>query len=278
MFKLLLAFAFLVFSLPSRAQTPQQIKMRDSISIDRYFDSINVSPLYSQKRQNYFDSVLILTPKDAYLWQQKAMPLFKQKKYEIGLPFLDSAVKYDNTKHYMEYRGFMKCIFQKDYAGAIADFKEVEKTNENGLEMDHSYNFYIGLSFLQLNKFDSAFYYLNKSNDYREKKWGDGHYLEYMYLGIVKMEMEDYESAITNFDRALKIFPNFSDVKFYKAQCLMHIKRFAEATDLLNASLKDLKNGFTINEDNAVYEDYPYQLRIRNVEMFIKYYTSEENK
>lgn len=99
-----------------------------------------------------------------------------------------------------------------------------------------------------------------------------------MYAGIIKMEMEDYENAISNFDKALKIYSHFSDVKFYKAQCLIALKQTKEAINLLYDSLKDLKNGYTINEDNAVYEDYPYQLRIRNIEMFIKYYTAKENK
>lgn len=174
----LFVLTILLLSINSQAQTAQQIKTRDSISINRYLDSINISTLYSQKRQVYFDSVLFLRPKYSYLWQQKAMPLFKQKKYEIGIRYLDSAVHYDSTRHYQEYRGFMKCIFQKDYAGAIEDFKVVKEKDENRLVMDHSYNFYIGLSFLQLNKFDSAFYYINKSISYTEKKRGDAHYLD----------------------------------------------------------------------------------------------------
>ena len=38
-------------------------------------------------------------PTNAYLWQQKAMPFFKQKKYELGLQYLDSAIKYDQTNY-----------------------------------------------------------------------------------------------------------------------------------------------------------------------------------
>jgi len=74
------------------------------------------------KRQLYIDSALNIVPKASQLWQQKAMPLFKQKKYEIAMPFLDSAVKYDKTKHWLEYRAFIKCIFQKSYRAAIKDF------------------------------------------------------------------------------------------------------------------------------------------------------------
>ncbi|MNQ11521.1 hypothetical protein D3C85_244100 [compost metagenome] len=54
----------------------------------------------------------------AYLWQQKAMPYFKCKKYEVGMPFLDKAVFY-NKERWLSYRAFMKCIFSHEYKDAI---------------------------------------------------------------------------------------------------------------------------------------------------------------
>jgi tetratricopeptide (TPR) repeat protein len=209
-------------------------------------------------------------PENSYLWQQKAMPLFKQKKYEIGMVFLDSAVKHGKTNEWQEYRGFIKCIFQKNYNGAIADLQYVKSKNENGITMDHSFNFYIGLSYLQLNKFDSACSYLQKSIDYGERNSGHGHFLEYFYLGITKMEMEDYENAIINFDKSIKIASRFSDAKYYKAASLNSLNKYNDALDLLNESLNDFKKGYTINEDNALYEDYPYQIKTRQIESFIK--------
>lgn len=83
--------------------------------------------MYSQDHQLYLDSVLSILPHSAYHWQPKAMPLYKQKKYEIGSAYLDSAVKYDDRQQYLEYRGFMKCIFQKTYKSAITDFEEAKK-------------------------------------------------------------------------------------------------------------------------------------------------------
>ena len=50
----------------------------------------------------------------AYLWQQKAMPLFKARKYEAGMVFLDKAVALDENK-WLDYRAFIKCIFAKTY-------------------------------------------------------------------------------------------------------------------------------------------------------------------
>ena len=43
----------------------------------------------------------------AYLWQQKAMPYFKAKKYEVGMQYIDKAVQY-NPERWQSYRAFIK--------------------------------------------------------------------------------------------------------------------------------------------------------------------------
>ncbi len=269
------AIITLLLTIESKSQNFKSFNKADTILLKKYYDTISICPLYSQKRQRYLDSILIIDHENSYLWQQKAMPLFKLKKYEFGSPYLDSAVKYDKTLHWQEYRGFMKCIFQKNYNDAIKDLQFVKIKNENGIIMDHSFNFYIGLSYLQINNFDSSNFYIRKSLDYGEKKWGNGHFLEYLYLGIVKMETEDYENAIINFDKALNIYPRFSDAKYYKATCLKNQRKLNEAIDLYKECLEDLKKGLTINEDNVFYEDYPYQIKTHNVKTIIKIMTEK---
>src|ERR1700760_3045519 len=61
----------------------------DSALVQRYMDSLNVIPLFSRKHQLYFDSALAIMPWKASWWQQKAMPLYKRKKYQLGALFLD---------------------------------------------------------------------------------------------------------------------------------------------------------------------------------------------
>lgn len=242
------------------SQTQDQSKARDSILLLGYFEKLNHTDLYSQDRQKYLDSILLIRPKAAYIWQQKAMPLFKQKKYSIGMAYLDKAVEYDTTGHWLEYRAFIKCIFQKDYQSAIADFSAAKQRNGFGFVMDHSYDFYTGLSYLQLNEFSKAANYIQTSIDYRVNKMNGAHYLENFYLGIVQMEMGQLDKAISLFDAALNDYSHFSDAKFYKAQCLLKSRKLDIATELFKEALKDLEKGFTINEDNVIYETYPYQV------------------
>jgi len=209
--------------------------------------------------QNCLDNGLAKDSTIAYLWQQKAMPYFKARKYEIGMPFLDKAVKY-NAERWQPYRGFMKCIFSKSYKDAIEDLEDCKKKFGNGYVMDHTYDFYIAISYLQLNEFEKAEKILQNYVDeiYKNRDKLE-HPTAYFYLGIAKFELKKFDEAIAVFDKALKVYPNFSDVKFYKAICLIRNEKIEEAKTLLKESEADYKIGYKLNEDNTIYETYPYQ-------------------
>ncbi len=86
------------------------------------------------------------------------------------------------------------------------------------------------------------------------------HPLDLFYLGIVYYEKENYPAAIEYFDKSLKLYTNFSDAKFYKANCLGREHRTDEAKALLSEAGEDFRQGYTMNEDNVPYESYPYQV------------------
>jgi tetratricopeptide (TPR) repeat protein len=66
--------------------------------------------------------------------------------------------------------------------------------------------------------------------------------------------------AIAIFDKALKIYPEFSDVKYYKAICwFKQGKPKEEIGALIGIAKEDAAKGYSINEDNTIYETYPYQ-------------------
>jgi tetratricopeptide (TPR) repeat protein len=198
----------------------------------------------------------------AYLWQQKAMPLFKARKYEAGMIFLDKAVKYDRN-NWLAYRAFIKCIFSKTYKEAIADFEECKKIFGNTYEMDHTYDFYIALSYLQLNEFKKAEEIFQRNFEEIKKSQGEDvfHHLDLFYYGISKYEQNKIEEAIVEFDKALEKYPQFSDVEFYKGVCLYKLGEKERGEALLKKAKHDNDEGFTINEDNVIYERYPYQIK-----------------
>lgn len=211
--------------------------------------------------QQCLDKGLKVDSTIAYLWQQKAMPYFKAKKYEVGMQFIDKAVRY-NREEYQPYRAFIKCVFAKAYKDAIIDFEDCKKRYGNNYVMDHTYDFYMGISYLQLNEYEKAEKLLEKYVDDNLKKLGEewGHPTALFYLGIAKYELKKYKEAIVQFDRALKIYSNLADAKFYKSVCLAKIGDKKNAIKFYQEFLEDSKQGYTLNEDNIVYEVYPYQL------------------
>lgn len=237
-------------------------EMQDSIINEHLKNGAWKKGLYSQEWQEEIDKGLAKDSTIAYLWQQKAMPLFKQGKYEIGMAYIDEAVKY-KREEYQEYRAFIKCVFAKTYRAAISDFEDCKARFGNNYVQDHSYDFYIALSHIQLNEFEKAELLLEKEIERQLKNQGADwvHHLDLFYLGISKYEQGKLEEAITDFDKALKLYPRFSDVIYYKALCKGRLGNREEAMKLIDEATKYGKEGYTINEDNAIYERYPYQIR-----------------
>jgi tetratricopeptide (TPR) repeat protein len=263
--KNLILFISLIFFLNTFGQAKE--KKRQEEITEQY--SNHCAKLYNYnfqmtEWQNCLDEGLKMDPTNAQLWQQKAMPYFKCKKYEVGMEFIDKAVLYDKEE-WLPYRAFIKCVFAKTYQDAIADFQECIKLYGNGYRMDHSYNFYIGLSYLQLNEYEKA---QKLFQEYVDEMYKNRQQLEHptalFYLGIAEYELKRYNEAIVQFDKALKIYPQFSDVKYYKAICLYKLGKMELVDELIKQSKENFKNGYTINEDNTIYETYPYQKKWEN--------------
>ena len=256
---LIVALLSLIASFAQEGKNAAQEKI-----IEEYLTNCAANYNYNiqmSERQACLDEGLKIDSTIAYLWQQKAMPYFKARKYEVGMAFLDKAVQY-NPERWQPYRGFIKCIFSKAYKDAIADLEDCKKKFGNNYVMDHTYDFYIAISYLQLNEYAKAETILQKYVDeiYKNRQQLE-HHTAYFYLGIAKYELKKFDEAIAIFDKALKIYPNFSDVKFYKAVCLSLLSKQDEATELFKEVREDFKLGYKLNEDNVSYELYPYQLQ-----------------
>ena len=258
--RLFLVSGCLLFSSGLLAQPPSDPLKKEKI-IQKYLrDGAWKFHMYSDEWQQKIDEGLKEDSTIAYLWQQKAMPLYKQKRYAEGLPFLNQAVRYDRQA-YLDYRGFMKCIFAKDYQGALEDFSACIKERGNSYVMDHSYMFYSALSHLQLRNYVQAEQLLIEDTEHVRTTRGDTwvHHLDMLYLGIAQLKLKKYLASVQTFDKTLKLYPQFAEAHYYKASALKALGDPGHAEALKNA-MAFFKQGHTINEDNAIYERYPYQL------------------
>lgn len=114
--------------------------------------------------------------------------------------------------------------------------------------MDHTYDFHIALSYLQLNEFEKAERIFKQDTDNQKQLLGEAHHLDLFYYGISLYEQNKFKESIEIFNRALKQYPEFSDVKFYKGIAMIRIGESKElANKLIEEAKKDLEKGYTIN-------------------------------
>lgn len=250
--------------------TSDSVALRDSVFKHFMTNGAWRQPLHSHERERYIDSALQILPHDAYLWQQRGMPLWKARKYDLAIMYTDSAVKYDSSQ-WIDYRGFCNCIFSRRYHDAIRDLRVAKRINGERYVMDHPVEFYLALSYLQLSQYDSAKLYMDRviAIDTAEHGPAGLHYLHEFYYGVVQYEREQYPEAIAWFDRALVMYPGFSDVEYYKALSMEKLGLSGEALTLFRSAAVHFDQGLTINEDNAIYESYPYQLSRRFIQRYL---------
>lgn len=209
----------------------------------------------------YCDSLIAACPNIAYAYQQKAMPLIKFAKYAEAFPLINKSVDLD-ARQWLAYRGFLKCIFTKDYAGAIVDFQRVAKLKPNGREMDHTYPFFEGLCNMELGNYKRA--EANFNRDILLQRGADGkgeiHFNTLFYAGFLAVKKQQYAQAQTYLEQCLKAYPQHPEANYYLA--LVHRAQGQDTLtkQYLNAAQRALIGGYRLNEDNIFYANYPGQI------------------
>jgi len=209
----------------------------------------------------YCDSLIAACPTFAYAYQQKAMPLITTGQYQETFALLDQAVALD-PDHWLAYRGFLKCIFTKDYEGALVDFGQAARLKPNGREMDHTYPFFRGLCQLELGRFARA--EAEFSRDLAQQRGADGtgdvHFNTLFYLGVLHVEMKHYDRATAYLAQCLRAYPQHPEANYYAALACRAQGKEAAARQHLAAAQKALVAGYRLNEDNIFYANYPRQI------------------
>jgi tetratricopeptide (TPR) repeat protein len=245
-------------------------KLADKCGSKRYQDSLvtkyieNGAHKYSYNDPRwgqYCDSLLAVCPNVAYAYQQKAMPLIKDAKYAEAFPLENKAAELD-PHAYLAYRGFLKCIFTKDYQGALLDFQQVSRLKPGSREMDHTYPFFEGLCHLELGQYSQA--ETNFKEDIRQQKGpagtGDVHFNTLFYVGVLYLDMKRYVLAQSYLAQCLKAYPQHPEANYYLGLLHRALGDKKAAQRYLLAAQHALAGGYRLNEDNIYYANYPRQI------------------
>ena len=163
---------------------------------------------------------------------------------------------------WLAYRGFLKCMFTKDYTGALIDFQRVAKLKPNGREMDHTYAFFEGTCELELGHYqraEAAF-----AHDMALQRGSDGlgeiHFNTLFYAGVVAARLKQYAPAQAYLQQCLRAYPQHPEANYYLALIYQAQGQPALARQHLEAAQRALIGGYRLNEDNIFYANYPEQV------------------
>lgn len=217
--------------------------------------------------ERYCDSLLAVCPNVAEAYREKAIPYLKNGDYARAFALEDQAVALD-PKRWTAYRGFLKCIFTKDYAGALVDFERAEALRPGAAEMDHNYWFYRGLCHLELGQYPAAVEDFRR--DVTNQQQGDQrrpvHFNTRLYQGILHYEMRDYAQARKYLTLCLSTYPQLPDAHYYLALTLRQQGQPDAARQHLAQAADFLRRGYGLNEDNTYYAYYPHQITLYEIE------------
>ena len=224
--------------------------------------------MYNDPRwELYCDSIIAMCPNTAAAYQLKAVPYIKNGEYEKAFKLNDKAVESD-PQGYTAYRGFLKCIFTKDYEAAIIDFEKAQQLTPNGGEMDHTYMFYEGLCNLELGNYSMAEekfkqdIFIQTGGDKKKTP----HFNTLLYVGILYYEMNNGEKAKEYLQKCLGVYNQLPEANYYLAlqyekegQKMLMKKHLATAR-------QSIIDGYSMNEDNIYYANYPHQVKLYEIE------------
>ena len=248
-------------------------KVQDSL-ISIYIDNGALKRDYNRPQwQLYCDSLINICPNIAVAYQLKAIPFIKYGDYATAFPLEDKAVEL-KPEYYTAYRGFLKCIFTKDYHGAITDFEKAQQLTPNNYEMDHTYFFYEGLCNLELQNYSRAeenfkrdiFLQTGGNTD----KENTAHFNSLLYMGILYFEMKEDKKAKEYLQKSLNIYKQLPEANYYLALVYKRENNSVLKNKYLQIAKESILNHFGLNEDNIYYANYPHHITLYEINRELK--------
>lgn len=223
--------------------------------------------------QLYCDSLISICPNISEAYQHKAIPYIKYGDYAKAFALENKAVEHDPAR-WTAYRGFLKCIFTKDYEGALVDFKEAQRLTPNSYEMDHTYFFYQALCNLELGNYKLAEENFKQDAIVQQEGKTDTidrvHYNSYMYRGILYYELNRNSEAKACLLKSIKIYPQLPEANYYLAMIFKKEKNDTERKKYLELARAAKLAGYSISEDNIFYAYYPHQITLYEINQELK--------
>ncbi|WP_157278616.1 tetratricopeptide repeat protein [Olivibacter sitiensis] len=225
----------------------------------------------SHRSQIYLDSAIKLCPSLAKAWREISVPYLKRGDYATWSHYMDRAVELEPA-HYLNVRGWCKIKFLHDYEGGLDDLLRYDQLIESDLKIAGEYNLYTWMAFAKLGLGDSlaALEYFNKSIESALAKGEEwiGQY-DYLYRGILKLELKNYDGAMQDFDEQIRLYDKLADVHYYKGLTWQRMGQGSKA----QAALRRAHQLFT-DEGNHISDPYvemPWEIYLEDIDSLLSF-------
>jgi len=195
--------------------------------------------------QMAFDTAIEICPNYDDALAEKSVPYLKRGDFVTWKKLIDKAVEI-NPKDHLDYRGWCKFQFLRDYNGAIQDFDLLEKYRPGniGFSKNGDYNLYVvkAVCYSALNQKDRAIRLLE--NLYKTKDYHFGLY-DYYQLGVIYYGTGKYDKALENFEKQSKVYDFAENIYFRSKVSKIRNKDYL---DLKRLALKSYDDGKTMKD------------------------------
>ena len=214
-------------------------------NIDTLMKRIYRNEIGSQRWRMVSDSAAKICPTSPQIWYDKAMAYIIRGEVVSGMNYIQKAIDFD-PNYYLGLRAWNRMRYLHDYKGAIADLDALEKISGRSFVYVTNIHMYMlkGLCYQELGDNTKALETYNAGINEQVTDKGEqrvGSY-DYLYRGILKYRMGDFDGAIEDLSREVKEYESLADTYYYRGMAYAAVGRKDEARADLQLS-KDLMLG-----------------------------------
>jgi tetratricopeptide (TPR) repeat protein len=204
---------------------------------------------FSKEFQQMCDEAIVIDSTYAYAYREKSTAYLKSGDFSTWMKLMNKAVAYD-PKENLNYRGWCRFQFFRDYKGAIADIEQFDRivTYDIGYSQNGTYHLNIakGLCYKGLGDNDKAIAILENQIKKNEEIDFVGA-LDYLHLGVLYYEQENFDKALILFEKQILI-NNLSEVMYYLALTYKSLNNVEKCSYYLSLAKKLYLNNQTMSD------------------------------
>ena len=226
-------------------------------------ENVNIHNQFSREFQEILDQSIKICPYFAYAYREKSVAYLKSGDFLNWKKLIDSAVEHDELGN-LDYRGWCKFQFFRDYQGAIDDFERLEKlVKDIGYSQNGDYHLQIvkGISYSAIGNKNKAISIIN--DQLNKENYSPGLY-DYYQLAVTYFQTNNYDKALMFFEKQERIKP-LAESRYYIAKIYKIQNNKIEFENNKNISIEYYKKGSYLFDPYTHHYNKVYFKEIENL-------------